>query len=325
MVLAVVSGLEAVEGCPDGFLELVEQSIPRGVGDADVMAKLLNPQIATPQLSAAFDRQKAQTAVGDKLAIDRTTCPSRSSEEDGEGKEDCTFRNDLGSALRLKLDLGKIAYLNPERSFEAGKLQNNEITSEQALKTSQEVLAAFGVPGSEINVKRAVVRELNVAGRGTRSTKPHDKLRAEVHVLLPRAVSGIPVFDSEAKTAIDARGQVARLHIKWPDFQLAPDLSAQDMLSRDEVIRLVDTEISKENMCRSLSRVRAFIAYVPARELTLPDQGSDERDSKNTGEGYMPALVVYAAPNEPKEDSGEIAMAGQQLAVPLLRSSSKEQ
>jgi hypothetical protein len=226
--------------------------------------------------------------------------------------------------MRLKLELGKIAYLNPERSFEARRLQNNEITSEQALKTSQEVLAAFGVPGPEINVKRAVVRELNVAGRGTRSTKPHDKLRAEVHVLLPRLVSGTPVFDSEAKTAIDAQGQVARLHIKWPDFQLVPDLSAQDMLSRNEVIRLVDTELSKENMCKSLSQVKAFIAYVLARELTLPDQGSDEKDN-NAGNGYMPALVVYAVPNEPKEDSGETAMAGQQFAVPLLRNSSEEQ
>jgi len=325
MVLAVVSGLEAVDGCPDGFLELVEKSIPRGVGDPDVMAQLLKPTIATPQLSEAFNRLKAQEAVGDKLVIDRTKCPSRSSEEDGEGKDDCTFRNDLGSAMRLKLDLGKIAYLNPDRSFESNLLQDNKITEEQALKTSQEVLAAFGVPGSEINANRAVVRELMVAGRGTRSTKPHEIHRAEIHILLPRRVSGTPVFDSEAKTAIDARGQVARLHIKWPDFQLAPGLSAREMLSRADVIRMVDTELSKENMCKSLSEVRASIAYVPTRELTLPDQGSDERDSNNTGNGYMPALVVYAVPTEPKEDSGDIAMAGQQFAVPLLKSSSTEQ
>jgi hypothetical protein len=186
------------------------------------------------------------------------------------------------------------------------------------------VLVAFGVPGSEISANKAVVRELRVTGRGIRSTKPPDKLRAEVHVLLPRVVNGTPVFDSEAKTAIDMRGQVARLHIKWPDFQLVPDLSVQDMLSRDEVTRMVDTEISKENLCKSLARIRAFIAYVPARELALPDQGSDEKDD-NTGNGYMPALVVYAIPNAPKEDSGEISEAGQQLAVSLLKSPSREQ
>ena len=179
--------------------------------------------------------------------------------EDGQGKLDCTYRNgDIGSIMRVKLDKGKIAYLNPDRGYDATRGAENKVTRDEALKITNEVLGAFGVPPAEIDARAPEVRVLKVAGQDSERKTDPEIHRAEVQVRLARHVGGIPVFDSDAKTAINGQGEVARLHIKWQDFQLPPGLQSQQPLSRKVVVEQINAELSRTHLCDSLSRLEAY-------------------------------------------------------------------
>jgi hypothetical protein len=326
MVLLVLAASVEAQKCEKGFLDLVDRSVPADVGNTDVIAALLKPEIARPQLSEAFDRTQAAAAVGDKLVLDRTKCPSSSSEEDGQGQLDCTFRNgDIGSIMRVKLDKGRIAYLNPARGYEAARGVENKVTRDQALKITNEVLGALGVPLAEIDMLNPEFRILKVAGQDSELKNPPEIHRAEVQIRLARHVGKTPVFDSEAKVAINGAAQVARLHIKWQDFHLPAGLASRQPLSRKAVVQQIDAELSRTHLCDSLSRLDAYIAYVQVQEVPVTERVDDDKAGVLGGDGFVPALVVYAVPVEPEEDSGKISMGGQQLTFPLLARAPRSQ
>jgi hypothetical protein len=281
-----------------------------------------------PQLSEAFKQTQAAEAVGDKLVREVARCPSLSvdNREDGQGKLDCTFRNaDIGSIMRVKLDKGKIAYLNPARAYDAAGGTENRVSRDEAIKITNEVIQAFGVPPAEIDTRPPEVRLLKVAGQDSERKNPPEIHRAEVQVRLARQVGGTPVFDSDAKTAINVQGEVARLHIKWQDFQLPRRLQSQQPLSRKAVVDQINAELSRTHLCDSLSRLEAFIAYVQVQEVAVTEGRDDETGGALAGDGFVPALVVYALPVEPEEDSGKTVAGPQQLTFPLLARAPRSQ
>ena len=64
---------------------------------------------------------------------------------------------------------------------------------------------------------------------------------------------------------------------------------------------------------------QSVIGYLPARMMGLSDDDSSERKPV-AGLSCLSAVVIYATPPELKENSGQLSMAGLQLAVPLLAS-----
>ena len=300
--------------CPD-FVRLVEAALPREVGDAAALGKLLQPRVG-PQLSRAFDPAKAAAALGDQLAAEKPCCPDPAGERH---RAEQRFTAATGSTLEADLDNGRLSYLNPGRSFDAAKSADNKVERERALATALEAFRALGVPAAELD-KAADVRAIKVAGRGTeRGARPLVR-RAEVSVLVPRRIDGTPVFDSSAKAAIDAEGRVARLHLRWPDFALAAGLTAERVRPRAEVVRELAAELSARDRCGTLERVDLHVAYVSLAELDAEPSGDDEGETAAPPPRarFVPALVVYALPRAVKEDSGELQSAGLQLVTPLF-------
>jgi hypothetical protein len=270
-----------------------------------------------PQLSQTFDAAKAAAALGDQLTAERPCCKQPAA--DSAHRAEQRFTGPNGSVLENDLDNGRITYLNPSRSFDAAKSPDNAVERPRALESAFGVLRALGVPPGELD-QAADVCAVKLAGRGTEPNAKPIVRRVEVSVLVPRRIEGVPVFDSAAKAAIDAKGQVARLHVAWPDFALAEGLTAQRVRPRAEVLRELAATLSESDPCGSLERIDLRVAYVSLAELDLDQGADDEKEGAVavTRSRFAPALVVYAVPRSVPEDSGRVQPAGLQLVTPLF-------
>ncbi len=297
---------------------LVEKAVPSDVGDPALVKRLLAPQVGPQFADGFFDRAQntALPAVQSKLRLAKRKCT-----RDEGGMLTCRFSNFRKTEmLKFEQRRGKAAYLNTTREW-SPKMGNNEISDEQALALARDVVKAWGIPDGELDMQFAELRHLNLAGGPKLDARPAEFLSTEVHVRFPRHISGVPVFDSDVRLAVDARGEVARMRVMWPSFGLVPGLDAIP-LPRDEVVRMTAEELSEGAICQSLSKVDAFIAYVSSKEVESLDPADDgsqsEAGAAQEAGQFVPALVVYAYPVDPPEDSGQLAMAGRQIVMPLL-------
>ena len=94
-------------------------------------------------------------------------------------------------------------------------------------------------------------------------------------------------------------------------------------MTRQELIDEIIETLGEQNGCGTLSRVFSRIMYVQSNQSEGAEP-TDNRDEDETSGGgtdpcYTPALVLYAVPVEPEEDSGEDALGAPEYVVPLLR------
>lgn len=315
-LVVALSGAEAVAQEEGGkvcieFVEMLERAVPEEVGDPGLVERLLRPQTEGEPLSARFEPERAAEVLGDRF--ERTVpCPSRRPD----GKDAAELCNQEGSELEFQLERGEVTYLNPSRSFRATSGTENRVGEDRAVQVAKETFAGLGLPTSQF-APDVEVRTLVAAGRDPAGEMEPFRVPAELHVRFMRQMARVPVFDSAAKAAIDAEGRVARLHLRWPDFRLAPGLTAEAAPKRRETILGVARILSAEAHCDGISRIDAFVAYVPGAQLEVPEAAEDG-EAEPGSSTFVPGLVIYATPPEPKEDSGEIAMPGRQIAVPLV-------
>jgi hypothetical protein len=290
--------------CPS-FEELAKEALPLEVGDAGVMERMLSAS-AKSSLSASFDATAASRNVGDELSPDISCTSTR-----------CEYRNTNGSTMRVDLSRGKVTYLNRKRSE---LNQSNTLSEGAAYEVAWRAAGNFGVPLDELDQRATFVRALR-ASSFDRDAGRASSARTELHVWMQRQVQGFPVLGSKVHAAVDPSGQVARLHVRWSDFRLAPRLSASSTLSRDKVYEELVMQLRGSNTPCSLAGVRARVAYVPSR-LIEGGTGVEEEKVYSTApvsvDEYVPALVVHATPVGQPEDSGRVTEGGQELVVPLL-------
>jgi hypothetical protein len=264
-------------------------------------------------VAKVFNPQTVSDVVGDQVEDQVKPCDAVTRRDHHDSKEFCSAK---GTTLKMEPERGRLTYLNPSRSFSFEKSVENRLKKEQAIEMSYEYLSKLGVPEQEL-AKQPEARVMIAAGRDRENRGEAAKRRAEIHVRYPRQVSDIPVFDSDAKLAIDARGNVARMHLVWPAFKLADGLSMSDQYSREAMIRNVKQQLTPEGGCYNLSRLHTYVAYAETSQVNF-GEGDDEGEENISSISYVPSLVVYAVPPEPKEDSGEISMAGMQFTLPLF-------
>ena len=126
---------------------------------------------------------------------------------------------------------------------------------------------------------------------------------AELLALVGREVAGVPVHDSGMRVVIDAKGQVARMNIRWPDFCIDPEARAKLSLTlrstQDVIADAVET-MGEQNDCLTLAGIHQRIMYVRADiGGEGPETADDEGDPEEAEEGntrptacYVPALVI---------------------------------
>lgn len=322
LFLAAAAG--AQERCPE-ISRLAEAAVPSRLEDPNFVANLLQPKAAATPLSRAFSFDKARQAVRDDRLTEGSQPshrPDRGHESEPSGADgERIFRGAEGTVLRADPAHGKIVYLNRQRSRGGRQGKASDVTREQAIEATFRAAEALGVSVSELDRRNLETRVLMGSGRDKDRREAPFRFQAEIHVRVPRQVSGIPVFDSFLHTSIATSSEIARLHLQWPDFALVPGLSAENALRRRQVVEQLREALTDADRCPKISSLKAEVAYVQADQLAISTTQGDEGDKQPTGVDrlFVPALVVYAVPPEPKEDSGEIAMGAQQLVIPLFR------
>jgi hypothetical protein len=299
---------------------LVDRALPPEVGDAATMGQLLSVT-ASSHLTRSFHPSQAQYAVGDSLVAD-STCPPYNPTSSTGVPFQCVYRNSTGAKLKVNLGEGKAVYLNRNRSAATTPITLSE---EKALSLATEAARAYGVPMDELSTSEADVRGLRLTTKDG-ATGRASSYRAELHVRFARRVAGRPLPDSGFHAAINAQGQIARLHLRWPDFRIEPGLSATHTLPRAVVRDRLVAAIAQDNSCGSVADVKATVAYISVRDLELGGLGDDESSQTTlhaSVDTYVPALMVTVVPVEQAEDSGIVQLAGEDLAVPLLERSAQ--
>lgn len=293
---------------------LVDRALPPEAGDATAISRLLSAR-ATSFLGQSFLPSRAQASVGDSLVADASCPPFQPLSSKGQPFQ-CVYKGSTGSKLRVDLGEGKVVYLNGSRSLAQTPISLSETT---AMSIASQAASSFGVPLDELSHAEAGVRALRISDKDGASGAASSR-RAELHVRYPRRVAGTLVADSGLHVAVNAQGQVARMHVRWPDFHLEPGLSASRTRPRADVRNQLVADIAAHNACGAVSAVKVTVAYVPTRGLDQGDRGDDEGTSTSRVpvDAYAPALLVQVIPVEQAEDSGVPQEAGELLYVPLV-------
>lgn len=327
------------QSCPN-LPDMVDRILPSQVGDVAAMNALLHPTIASPQLSAAFNPRRAALALGDgRLALDRSSCDSPGEKRKRpflrqliarlgallgiaeQEMENCTHTSPSSAEFRVREREGRYAYLNPARSHRG--VEANMIDQRTAMDHVVQTLAAIGVPEAEIDMASSQVRDINLYAQDLGPGGPIGTptvVRAEVYPMLLRHVGGTAVWDSFGSAAIDVRGEIARLHIRWPDFCIAPGVAASDTLSRRQVVDATVARIEANNPCDLISRLGTRLAYVETDAIDQPltaGAGPEDADGRSNS-CFLPAVIIAVFGPEPAPDSGQISLGAELIAVPLF-------
>lgn len=297
------------------YMELALKALPADVGDAEKLRRLQNAGVRSDAFSSVTPEKLSIAVKDENFRAEKNSCKRG---EDGEEGQFC----DPAGIRRLKLNDvdGKLTYLNPERSFKFGESEPIGLSTEAASEIAVTALQRAGLPSKEI-ISKTVVRTLTLAGSDPERREVTKPVAAEHHVRVGRVLNGIPVFDSEAKAAVTAKGDIARLHLRWPDARVSQALAEAKPRDRKAVAEEAAQLLSNTDRgCKAYEGVKAFIAYAPVTEESdFYGFSSDKEDNARAPFAYFaPSIVLYAEPRAAKEDSGEIVPPGLQAVVPLF-------
>lgn len=159
--------------------------------------------------------------------------------------------------LRFNADRGELRYVNSGRAADlrepAGALPSVNDAGQLSLRT----LAALGLPREQLLEPRVVTQ---MAGGG-RAGSQDMEVRSELYrlVTVQRRFGELPVLVSDARIAVNQRGQIHRVRITWPQLSLEPKMrlvEAPNVLDRAAQV-LLEHDVSAN------AEVRGKLGYVP--------------------------------------------------------------
>ena len=312
LILLLISAAAGAQERPcEATARMVVEAVPKSIGDVDTMKKLLAPEIG-PQLSATLNPKAAAAVFRDEELKPEARCgPLRK----GDHHFECRY-NGKNSALKVELERGRVTYLNRDRSEKKGMTR---VADTAAVSLARKAAETIGVPMRELG-PRADIRVLRVtAASGEDGAIKGEPGGSEVHVRYQRRIGDVPVAFSRYHAAIDSRGNIARMHVRWPDFRLVRGLDAANALPREAVVGRVLGDIDRDNRCGSLSGVTAKVVYARTAVVEGGEGLTEDGAEKETPSSeFVPALLVTVIPVEQKEDSGVVQMPVQNYVFPLF-------
>lgn len=315
---ALASSANAAENSCGEHRELLKRAIQ---GDpAEMAAQMLQAQPEEPQLAAAFNPRLIRGALGDRLRPDKANCPYRGKKKDPE-QVDCVWSNgDQTRILEADIARGRISYVNAERG--RWSQQENSISKDAALAALTRAAKGLGVPSGELGVLEA--RNV-MAAQASPQGGPAEVRRAWVAASASRQLGGFLVLGSAVYAAIDAKGQVARMQIDWPELRLEAGLSPQDALTRDELVERAVEKLGDEISCDNLGEVIVTPVFAPLGSTPAGAPNDDDSETSvdaaqrpSRSPAYVPAMLIMAFPPEVEDGSGEIASPAREYLVPVL-------
>ncbi|MEJ2125846.1 MAG: hypothetical protein P8Y47_13900 [Alphaproteobacteria bacterium] len=114
-------------------------------------------------------------------------------------------------ALRLESESGKVRFVNRKRAWQYKRdVDSRRVDPDYAIKTTLETLSQLGLPLDEL--AKPLVRPQIAAGGKVGSEKPTEQHDMYSLVFVQRQINGLPVYQSDARLAINNYGEVQRMH-----------------------------------------------------------------------------------------------------------------
>lgn len=316
LALAIGTTANAQLSCPE-FAALAQSALPASVGTSQLVTGMLSGagSFTEDGLSALFDHRTAGKALEVRLKPART-CPRKRDRRESPETFACEYGDRSNPRLSLDVDMqeGRLTFLDGTRGFEPDG-PDNTTTNAAALDAAQIALKGLGLPPNEISLANAKVAARMMASAPRDGSEPPTIRRMEVVATVPRLVNGYPVHDSRASVAVGVDGRPARVHVVWPDFDLAPGLGAAMPLNRTELVQqIVETMGEFAGSCAGFDRMKVRVGWIPGAVADL----SDESGAPQDGGRYLPGVAVKVAPPDSGEDSGQFEDFVRSFTVALV-------
>lgn len=328
------------QGSPQEFLPLVKEYLNPDAGNVEVTVDLLNPKIG-PQFSERWDVRNAFGVFRDKLAPSQECfLATRPGGDPDIPVEACEYTRGSASGdgsaslMRINLASGGLKYLNRGRNPDMeGPVK---VTEEDALEFALRSAELLGIPTGEMARDFIQTNRLRVAAGSPQQEKPV-VMDMEVQVTVPRCmpVEGqviqdcVPVFNSGLRTTVVDGPALSWLKSEWTDFRLSRHIL--EPVPRDEVELRTAEALARNMTPGTVNRLMTFVSYVQLGDLgngetqtaCVPSNNEESGASTAGTREFVPAVVVYAEPNDPGELKPESnpppqSTAGYQFAVPLV-------
>lgn len=194
-------------------------------------------------------------------------------------KEQYEESRDGKSVVKLDRVRGYIRYSRENRQFRYETSPKKPVDTKRAIEVAREVIRKLDIPQDEfgpITVDRVIGM-----GAVPKAKKLSDKFVKESFITVKRALNDIPIFNSEVRLAISNNGELARLLVRWPHFEMRKELRLKD---RKHIIKEVVARIEEleEGRPIELTMQLAYISneddeqttYVPGTVITVKDEES---------------------------------------------------
>jgi len=256
-------GQEPEQVLSSDYRDLVEKTLPEW--DEQVLEVPTRKIDWVDQISI----ENIANAVKDKIPYEQTEKEMYEEARDQDQKR----------IIKLDRSRGYVRYVNQDKQFRYETSSKQPIDTKTAIEIAQETIENLGIPTDEFNF----IKVDTVMGTGStpEAKEPSEEFARELLITMQRGLNNIPVFDSMARLAISNEGEVARLLVLWPHFNLAEDLELKD---HKHIIEEITAQIEKleEGKPIALTMQLAYISteddeqtrYVPGIVVTVRDEES---------------------------------------------------
>jgi hypothetical protein len=215
--------------------------------------------------------------VWDKITLQRVLESARDDIQiEARKDEPVQIYRDKGRFIHLDRMKGKLRYINEERQYQLDKFVEEPVDSAVAVQAVEEVIKYFMIPDVALMLLR--LRGICAMGAEYNQVTIADRFILERLITMERMIDGIPVFNSKASFAVNNRGEISRIFLRWPSFRMTPDLRLK---SRDHLVSEIVGRLVKALEGRPIE-LRIQMAYIPVEDEEIR---------------YVPGLVVSAMDN----------------------------
>jgi hypothetical protein len=165
------------------------------------------------------------------------------------------FKSDV-SVLRLDPEKGRFGYHSRARETTSDEALRGVELPPNAAALAMEALKGLGLPASELAGVSSITQSAATGEAGKPASFKGDLYQI---VEVSRTVNKLPVLGSDARVAINAKGEVQRARIAWPAFELD---RGDGLLSRAEVSRNAVAFMLDQGV-RANVTMKARLGYAP--------------------------------------------------------------
>ncbi len=119
----------------------------------------------------------------------------------------------------------------------------------------EETLAKLGIPMEELG--KPLVRKQIAAGAKAGEGKIQDRFEMYSFAHVQRTINDLPIFQSDVKVAVNNYGEIQRLSLEWPKFELNTEARLRE---REEVLRSAVQQILEQDPDSELT-INSNLAY----------------------------------------------------------------